>query len=404
MKQNKAYKYRIYPTKEQATKLNQTFGCVRFVWNLFVESFNNTSAAPYTKYNDAKKIHTFLSEVSSNALQQKDRDVFSFIQQYFSKTKKYKVGRPSFKKKSCHNSFRLPNKKFALRGSKIRLEKIGLVDIVLDRYIPKFSKLLSCTVSKNPAGQYFVSIAVEENVNSLPKTGREVGLDLGIKDFVTLSDGTKHNFNFRENQAKLKLEQKRLSKKVKGSSRYEKNRVRIARLHNKLKNQRQFFQHNLSKKLVTDFDKICVESLNISGMLKNRRLAKKISEQSWSTFTSMLEYKCKWYGKEFVKIGQFFPSSKTCNICGQVNKNLQLHHRYWTCSCGAVHDRDVNAAKNILKEGLKLLSGAGITTPKQTPSISKTVIICKDDNCTSDEAFNKQGLTLSEQTSNDIVQ
>jgi putative transposase len=362
-----------------------------------VDTFS-TSTAPYTKYVDAKKNYAFLSDVSAGALAQKDRDIFSFRQQFFSKNRKSKVGMPSFKKKSTYNSYRLPNKKFDVRGPKIWLEKIGLVDIVLDRHIPKSTRLLSCTVSKNPAGQFFVSIAVEENVNHLPKTGKEVGIDLGIKDFVTLSDGTKHNFNFRENQAKLKLEQRRLAKKIKGSSRYEENRVRIARLHNKLKNQRQFFQHNLSKMLVTDFDKICVESLNISGMLKNKRLSKKISEQSWNTFLFMLEYKSKWYGKEFIKVGRFFPSSKKCSSCGQINHKLQLHHRIWSCSCGAIHDRDVNAAKNILSEGLTL-SGAGITTPKQTPSISKTVIICKDNDCTSDEALNKQGLPLSEQDS-----
>jgi putative transposase len=385
--QNKSYKYRIFPSNDQILKINQTFGCVRFIWNLFVESFN-TSAAPYIKYNNPKKVHSFLSEVSSGALQQKDRDIQEFKSQFFNTKRKSKVGRPSFKKKSKHNSYRLPNKKFDIRCSKIRLEKIGLVDIVIDRHIPKSSRLLSCTVSKNPAGQYFVSIAVEENVNHLPKTGRAVGIDLGVKDFVTLSDGTKHNFNFCENQAKLKLEQRRFAKKTKGSSRYERNRKRIARLHQKVTNQRQFFQHNLSKRLVTAFDKICVESLNISGMLKNRRLSKKISEQSWSTFISMLEYKSKWYGKDFIKVGRFFPSSKTCSCCGQINKNLQLHHRVWSCSCGAIHDRDVNAAKNILSEGLTL-SGAGITTPKQTPSISKTVIICKDNDCTSDEALNK---------------
>ena len=358
----KAYKFRIYPSKDQEVLLAKTFGCCRFVWNKLVENFNNNSKEFINEktLKDTPEFE-FLKEVSASTLQQKSNDFIEFKKQFFSKTRKKKLGRPSFKKKSNRQSFRLTNQKFKLDQEKslVRLEKIGWVKVVIDREIPEDADFRNITVSKTPTGKYFVSILVEQELNPMPSTGKVVGIDLGIKDLFILSNGQVINNPkwFRKNQAKLKKAQKHLSRKKKGSNRYNRQRIKVAKVHEFITNSRNYFLHNVSTALVNTYDLMVLEDLNVSGMLKNRKLAKSISDAAWSTFVTMLDYKCNWYGKVLVKINRFFPSSKTCSNCGHKEDKMPLSVRKWTCpSCGCRHDRDLNASINILKEGWRNLT------------------------------------------------
>jgi putative transposase len=367
--QLKAYKYRIYPTKEQEILLAKTFGCCRFVWNKLVENFNNNDGTIVNEktLKDQEEFE-FLKEVSASTLQQKRMDFVEFKKQYFNKKRKVKLGKPKFKKKTNRQSFRLPEKtRFKLDQEKcsIRIEKIGWVKIVLDRNIPEEADFRSITVSKTPTGKYFVSILVQQELNPIPSTGKVVGIDLGLKELMTLSNGQVINNPrwFRKNQSKLKKAQKHLSRKQKGSNRYNRQRIKVAKVHENITNSRNYFLHNISTELVKTFDLIVVEDLNVSGMLKNHKLAKSISDASWSTFVSMLEYKCNWYGKTLTKIDRFYPSSKTCSNCGHKEDKMPLSVREWTCpSCGSHRDRDLNASINILKKGWLDLSGQELTS------------------------------------------
>jgi putative transposase len=364
----KAYKYRIYPTKEQEVLLSKTFGCCRFVWNKLVENFNNNDGSIVTeKTLKDQEEFSFLNEVSAAALQSKKLDFIETKKQYFNKKRKVKIGRPNFKKKSNKQSYKLDKTRFKLDREKclIRVEKIGWVKITLDKRNLDNVEFRSITVSKTSTGKYFVSILVKEELNPMPSTGKVVGIDLGLKDLFILSNGQVVNNPkwFRENQSKLAKHQKHLSRKKKGSNRYNKQRIKVAKVYEDITNSRNYFLHNISTQLVKTFDLIVVEDLNVSGMLKNRRLAKSISDASWSTFVAMLEYKCNWYGKTLVKINRFYPSSKTCSNCGHKEDKMPLSIREWACpSCGSKHDRDLNASINILKKGWSDLSGQELTS------------------------------------------
>lgn len=228
----------------------------------------------------------------------------------------------------------------------------------VDRFIPDNSKMLSCTVSKNCCNQYFVSILIDTIICHKPKTGKSVGVDLGLKSFAILSDNTViDNIKFfREKQSEIAKIQRYLSRKRKGSNRYIKNKLKIARLHNRIANRRHYFLHNVTTFLVDNYDVICIEDLNVSGMLSNHKLSKAISDTSFSMFRSMLEYKCDWYGKELVVIDRFFPSSKTCSKCGWKKEDLTLSDRVFKCeNCGIEINRDLNAAINIQRVGVDIL-------------------------------------------------
>ena len=366
--QLKAFKFLIKPTKIQESILNKTFGCVRFVWNQLVENFNEWSPN-VTPTKISSKIlkdnaeFAFLNEVSAATLQQKERDFVELKKQFFNKKRKKKLGRPKFKKKGVSKeSFRLPNQKFTFNNETgtIKLEKIGYIKVIADRVIPIDADFRSVTVSKTSTEKYFVSILVQINVDPKPLTGKKVGIDLGLKDLFILSDGQKFNNPrpFRENQAKLKKAQQHLSRKVKGSKRKEKARFKVSKIHEAIANSRKDFLHKISTELVTEYDVICIEDLNVSGMMKNHCLSKAIQDASWSTFVSFLDYKCNWYGKTLVKIDRFYPSSKTCSSCGYKLDKLDLGTREWTCpDCGDYHDRDINAAINILNKGFTDLCG-----------------------------------------------
>jgi len=259
------------------------------------------------------------------------------------------------KNKHDNQSFRLPFPKFKITNNKIRIEKIGWVKIVIDRGVPDNARFISCTVSKNRAGQYFVSVLVETEQCYKQKTSKTVGVDLGIKTLATLSDGIAvENPHFLcENQAKLKRMQRHLSRKKLGSNRRNKCRLKVSRLHRDIANKRSWYMHNLTTMLVNNYDVICIENLNASGMLQNHKLAGSVYDASFSMFRNQLEYKCRWYGKELIVIDRFYPSSKTCSRCGWKNKDLKLSDRTFVCKdCGMEIDRDLNAAINIQAVGV----------------------------------------------------
>lgn len=345
----KAYKYRIYPNTTQAIMLNKHFGCVRFVWNKFVETFNKKEKIPSIKEFRSVDDYWFLKEVSAGALQQKERDFKEFKTQLFSKTRKKKVGFPKFKKRGIKDSYRLPNQKFYIVDNKIWLEKIGRVKIVLDREL--IGKQLSVTISKDKTDCYYVSIVCELEIQPKEKTNKFVGIDLGIKQLITSSDGLQVKM-FTDNQSKQKHMQKILSRKIKGSSRYNKVKLRLSKIHKKTEARRTWLLHNITSYLVDSYDKIVVENLNVKGMVRNHKLARSIHNQAWSQLVSQLEYKCNWYGKELIKIDRFFPSSKLCSCCGQIKSDLTLSDRTYICDCGLNKDRDLNASLNILAEGV----------------------------------------------------
>lgn len=391
-----AYKYRLYPNKAQQTLLNKTMGCVRYFWNNQVATFKSydKESNPKPEFKTSTKLRNeieWMKEVSAAAIQQKENDFKEYTKQLFSKSRKKKIGFPSFKKKNNKQSFRLPNQKFKIIENKLQLEKIGKVKMTIDRELP-IGKLMSITVTKNPSGQYFASILIETEINHKPKTNKEVGIDLGIKTFSTQSDGIEiNNPKFlNKNQVKLCGLQQHFSRKMKGSNRRNKCRLKIAKLHQKITNQRDWFLHNYSTQLINNYDKIYIEDLNVAGMSSRCRpkqdekgnylpngqstksgLNKSINDASWSKFTSMLIYKADWFGKDVVKVNRFYASSKTCE-CGVKNTNLKLSDREWTCqSCGLVNQRDLLAANNILKEGRRSLGDITDAETEVTKSVKR---------------------------------
>ena len=372
-----SYKYRIYPNKTQQVLLAKTFGCVRYFWNNQVEVFNSynkeTNSKPiYKTSTELRNEIEWMREVSAAAIQQKEIDFKEFKKQLFNKSRKVKIGFPKFKKKNSKQSYRLPNQKFKVSGNKIQLEKIGKVKMVIDRTLPE-GKLMSVTVSKNNAEQYFASILIETEIKHKQKTNKEIGIDLGLKTFSTQSDGVEiSNPKFlSKSQTKLQKLQKHLSRKQKGSNRRNKCRIKIAKLHQKITNQRDWFLHNYSTHLLNSYDRIFIEDLDVKEMLQNHKLANSISDASWSKFVTMLTYKADWYGKEVYKIDRYFPSSKTCE-CGKKRDNLSLSDREWTCEfCGLVNQRDLLAAVNILKEGRRSLGDLTDAETEVTKSMKR---------------------------------
>ena len=366
MEIQRAYKYRLYPTDEQAEFLNQNFGCVRFVWNQLVANFNSWSPE-FTPPKLNEKIlkdnpeFPWLKEAISFALQQKRIDFDQTKSQFFNKQRKTKLGRMQFKKRGVsRDSFRIPGSVLPssiddmCATGLIQLPKMAPIKVIIDR--PFSGELRSVTVSKNKANQYFVSVLVLEEVELKQNTGRSVGIDLGLKDLAILSNGMRiANPRFlRKSQSKLNKANRCLSRKVKGSGRYLKQKQKLARIHLKVANQRAFVHHNLSTWLTDQFDTIVMENLAVKNMVKNRKLAKSISDASWSNLVSMIAYKATWYGRTFHQIDRFAPSTKTCSCCGHKLDTIGLDVREWTCpGCGTTHDRDLNAAQNILDIGLR---------------------------------------------------
>ena len=357
----RSYKFRIYPNAEQKEQLAQTFGCARFVYNWALsnkkEAYENNikkSANDVSKELTAlKKDPDFiwLKDVSSVCLQQSLANLDNAYQRFFKK----QGGFPTFKKRSNRQSARYVKSAFTFKNGQLKLAK-------QDKFMKvKFSRPLtgdinSLTVSKDPDGKYYVSFLVKEIYQPSNKSAKQIAIDLGIKDFATFSDGTKvanPNHLFKS-FSKLKGLQRNLSRKKKGSKNRNKARIKLARLHSKIANQRSDFLHKLSTQIVNENQVICVEDLAVKEMLQqNKLIAKLASNLGWRNFLTMLEYKSNWNERQFIKVDRWFASSKTCSACGSINQELKLSQRSWVCSCGAKHDRDHNAAKNILREGLK---------------------------------------------------
>ena len=372
----KAYKFRIYPTEEQEIFFAKTFGCVRKVYNLML---NDRKKAYEEVKNDPSKKMTFptpakykeefpfLTEVDSLALANAQLNLDKAYKNFF---RNKSVGFPRFKsKKNPVQSYTTNNQKgtVALIDNKfIKVPKLkSLIRIKLHRQ-PK-GMIKSATVSRHASGKYYISLLCKEEINELPKTNSAIGIDLGITDFAILSDGQKidnHKFTSKM-EKKLKREQRKLSKRAllaknKGiplseAKNYQKQKREVARLHEKVMNQRTDFLNKLSTEIIKNHDIICIEDLNVKGMLRNHKLARSISDVSWSSFVAKLQYKADWYGREIIKVDTWFPSSQICSECGHKDGKKSLDIREWTCPiCHTHHDRDINASINILTEGLRI--------------------------------------------------
>jgi putative transposase len=373
----KAYKYKLIPNSEQEVLLAKHFGSVRFVFNRFLNErkqeyetnkqtlnyYDNSAALTELKKTEE---YNWLKETNSQSLQFSLKSLDGAYNSFFKKRAKF----PKFKSKFDKNSFCIPQF-VKVNGSKLIIPKFkDGIDFIQHR---KFNgEIRQCTISKTVTGEYFVSILVETTHKLVSKTGKTVGIDLGLKDFAITSDGHfyKNNRYTKTYAKKLKKAQQHLSNKVKGSNRYKAQKLKVAKLHKKITNSRVDNLHKVSSDLIKKYDVIVLEDLNIKGMVKNHKLAKSISDASWGKFIELLTYKAQWDDKQIVHVSRWFPSSKTCNCCGYINQNLKLKDRTWTCpSCKVVLDRDLNASKNILKEGLKDIS-AGIVDYRHGDEIS----------------------------------
>jgi putative transposase len=368
----RAFKYRFYPTPAQAAELARTFGCVRLVYNRALEarstawrdgqrlvSYAESSAMLTTWKRDPEL--AFLNEVSSVPLQQSLRHLQAAFVAFWDKRARH----PRFKsRKRGKQSAEYTRSGFRWRDGRLTLAKMAEpLAIVWSRPLPDGAEPSTVTVSRDPAGRWFCSILVETAVEPLPPADRAVGIDAGVTSLVTLSTGEKipNPRHERPDRARLARAQRALSRKQKGSNNRERARRKLARVHARIADRRRDVLHQLSTRLVHENRTVVIEDLAVANMLGNHRLARAISDASWSQLRAMLAYKCRWYGRDLVVLDRWFPSSRTCSVCGAVRAELPLSIREWQCRCGAAHDRDVNAARNILAAGLAVTAcGDGV--------------------------------------------
>ena len=371
--QIKSFKYRLKPTKDQEKQLTKHFGSSRFIWNYFLgqrknhystnrEAIKTRKVKALNYYDNAKKLaqlktqdeFAWLSDANSQSLQQTLKDLEGAYKRFFKKQASY----PKFKKKYTKQTFRVPQH-VRIENSRIYFPKFKQgIKVRMHRNLE--GKIRNVTISKNQIGQYFVSIACQVKIKPWTENKNTVGLDLGIKSFAVCSDGKTYDNQriLNKYEEKLKYKQRQLSKKVKSGKNREKARIEVAKIHNKIGNIRQNFLHQTSTHILKNHGTVCIEALNVKGMMANHHLAKSIGDVSWARFVNQLDYKSDWYGRKLVKIESFFPSSKTCHHCEHINQELELKHRTWICpSCKRELNRDYNASLNILKQGLNKLNG-----------------------------------------------
>jgi putative transposase len=367
---HKAFKFRLLPTNEQKVLLEKHFGCVRFIFNHFLTEKQKHFLENKTtlKFNECqnmlikqKKVEgcAWLKEVNSQSLVSALFNLETAYTKFFKKQTKF----PRFKSKKNKNTFHV--------CQHISLKETNLVQVPKFKEGLKFIKhrelkgdIKSATISKSTTGKYYISfLCVIEKPTMHKKTGKSIGIDLGLKDFIITSEGQRYcNPKFtKKYEVDLAKKQRILSRKQKGSKGRDKARLSVAKVHEKITNSRNDMQHKISSKLVKDYDLIAIEDLNVKGMVKNHKLSKAISDVAWSSFVTKLKYKAQWNDKEVIVIDRFYPSSKTCSCCDHIKESLSLYERTWTCSkCNTIHDRDVNASKNILRRALTIQSAGTV--------------------------------------------
>ncbi|MDF2705994.1 MAG: family element transposase accessory protein TnpB [Nonomuraea muscovyensis] len=359
----RAYKYRFHPTPEQACELARTFGCVRWVYNKALEERTRAytgegrrvsyveSSAALTQWKKAPEL-AFLGEVSSVPLQQALRHLQAAFANFFAKRARY----PAFKsRRRSRLSAEYTRSAFRWRDGVLRLAKMDApLAIVWSRPLPQGGVPSTVTVSKDAAGRWFVSLLVEEKISPLPPVDRQVGVDAGITALATLSTGEKivNPRHERADRRRLAKAQRALARKEKGSNSRARARLRVAKVYARIADRRRDHLHKVTTRLVRENQVIAVEDLTVRNLVRNHSLARAISDAAWREFRSMLEYKACWYGRTLVVVDRWFPSSKLCSACGALQDRMPLNVRTWECACGAVHDRDVNAARNVLAAGL----------------------------------------------------
>ena len=375
----RAYKYRFYPTLEQAAELSRTFGCVRKVWNLALQARTTAwhqrqervtylqSSALLTGWKRSGDLG-YLNEVSSVPLQQGLRHLQSAFDRFWHNQARY----PKFKsRKKSRASTEYTRSAFRYRDGQLHLAKMTApLAVVWSRPLPDRAEPSTVTVSRDPAGRWFVSLLCQCPVQPHPASATVVGVDAGITSLVTLSTGEKiaNPRHERRDRARLALAQRRLARTQKGSANRDKARLKVARVHARVSDRRRDFLHQLTTRLVRDNQAVVIEDLSVRNMVRNHHLARAISDAAWRQMRAMLAYKCEWYGRDLVVTGRWYPSSKTCSACGHAASSLPLAVREWECvNCGVRHDRDINAAVNIRAAGLAVLAcGAGVRPARES--------------------------------------
>lgn len=370
MNTNYVYRFRLYPTKEQERFLRQEIGNARFVYNrlLAIAKEGYEKKQKKWSYYEYKKLlpklkveYEFLKLSNSQSLQEAVKHLNESFKRFFKGLSSF----PKFKKKKRINAISIPQH-FSIVGNRVKIPKLK-TKLKFKKHRDIKGVVKSISIAMTPSGKFYLNVLTQRDIAPLPKKDKAIAIDMGLSDFITTSDNQaiKNPKHFKKLERRLKLCQRKLSRKQKDSNNFKKYAKKVAKLHEKITNAKNDFLHKLSRQLIDENQVIVVENLNIKGLIKNKKLSKYIHQASWNKFLSMLEYKAKWYGRELIKVDRFFASSKICSVCGHKLERLPLSKREWICpECNTHHQRDYNAALNLLKEGLKIV---GLERPESMP-------------------------------------